>query len=119
MDIIEYYTKVSREEALKNKTIRDFNDNVDRQLWTIENFRANTKALYKIMHPYIVVKNSVRYKRLTKIRKEFDSYLDSSILLYEKEENGDLREDLEKASKYYKPIFIEKYVKSIKQKNKL
>lgn len=119
MDLIEYYTKVSREEALKNKTIRDFNDSVDRELWTIEHFRANTKVINKILHPYTLVKNSFRYKRLTRIRNEFDSYLDSSILLYEKEETGNLREDLENASKYYKPMFIEKYVKSKKLKNKL
>lgn len=117
MDLIEHYTKVSREEALKNKTIKDFNDSVDRELWTINNFRANTKTLYRIMHPFTIVKNNIRYKRLTKIRNEFDRFLDSSILLYTKEENGDLIEDLESASKYYKPMFIEKYVKSIKHKN--
>ncbi len=114
MDLIEHYTKVSREEALKNKTIRDFNDSVDRELWKIEHFRANTKVINRILHPYTTVRNNIRYTRLTKIRNEFEAFLDSSILLYEKEGNGNLIEDLESASKYYKPMFIEKYVKSKK-----
>ncbi len=116
MDLVKYYTELSKKEALDNENIREFNDEVNCELSLIENIRVNTNMLYKLLHPYSVVKSNIRYKNLTKIKNKFESILESNVLLYSNEETGDLEKDLDSAAKIYKPKYIEDYVESVRSK---
>ena len=112
MDVVEYFTKKSKEEALKDEEIKGFNDELNTKLDRINNLRVNTRVFEKIKHPFRTIKTAVNYLELSKIKKDFDKHMNSSVLLYDNGDNGELIEDLEGAASFYKPQFIKKYVRS-------
>lgn len=116
MDLVKYYTEMSRKEALDNESIREFNDEVNCELSIIENMRLNTDILHKLLHPYRLIKNNIRYKKLIKIRNKFEDILDSNVLMYASEETGDLESDLNSAAMVYKPKYIKDFVESVRVK---
>ena len=112
MDIIDYYTELSKEVALKDKEIKSFSDELDSKLTRINNLRVNTSLGNKIIHPFRTIRNAVNYKELSIIKRDFDSYINSDVLMYDNGDYGVLIEDLEGAATYYKPAVIREYVKT-------
>jgi len=116
MSIIKKYDTLSKENIYKSKVVSDFTENLDEKMELVNNFKYNTNLVYKLMHPFKLVKNIIDNSRLNSIKNEFNEIYDSSIMLYVNEETGNLHDDLEYASRVLKPKFIENYIKNIKLK---
>ncbi len=114
MDIVEYYTEMSKVEALKDKEIREFSEELNSKYEKVRNLKLNTSICKKILHPFRTISTSLNYKELSIIKRDFDAYISSDVLMYDNGDFGELVEDLEGAAKYYKPKIIREYVKSQK-----
>ena len=108
----DYYKELSKKEALKDKSVKDFSDNLDGELTRINNLRFNTSVVSKLLHPFRTIRTYYDYRRLTALKDEFDCYMDSDVLLYDNCYSGDTIEDLEGSARYYKPQAIKNYVKT-------
>ncbi len=112
MDIVDYYTELSKRVALEDKVIKSFSDELDSKLTKINHLRINTSLGKKIMHPFRTIKNAANYKELSVIRRDLDLYINSDVMLYDNGDYGEPIEDLEGAATYYKPAAIREYVKT-------
>lgn len=117
MDIVAYYTDVSKKEVLETKEIKEFNKNLNKRLDQVANLKFRKGIVRKLIHPIRTIKNNSEYRYLVRVKSEFDSYVNSDVLMYVVEEQGDLVSDLEGAARYYKPKIIKEYVRTIKLKN--
>ena len=113
MDIVNYYTEISKQESFKIKEVREFSDTLDDEFNRVVNLKFNRNIIQKIIHPFVTIKSNIDYRRLNKIKKEFNYYLDSSVLLYDNGDFGEPDKDLEGAATYYKPQAIKEYVKKV------
>ena len=114
MDIVAYYTEISKREILENKEIKEFNEKLESELLRVSNLKFGSSVVSKLLHPIRTLKNNSEYKYLKTVRNEFDSYVASDVLMYVDEEHGDLVSDLESAARYFKPRLIREYVKTVK-----
>ena len=112
MDIMGRYNEVSKAEALKIEEVKEYKDSIDNGLQEVTNFRMNNKIGYKLLHPFKTIRNSYRYVRLIKSKKEFDKIMDTPVMAFEKESTGDVQQDLNNSTYKFKPEFIKNYVNS-------
>lgn len=118
MDIVSYYTDLSKKELFKVKEINEFSLELNSEMERVSNLKFNRSIVKKLMHPITTIRANNDYKRLKKIQDEFNYYVDSSVLLYDNSEFGELENDLRSAAVYYKPKFVKEYVKKIKLKQR-
>ena len=116
MEIVSYYNEVSKAELKKRKEIVDFDTSVTGEISRIENLQVSN--IQKLLHPITTIRTMFRYKRLLKIKKQFDEIVNSDILMYDKEGSGDLEEALSGAAKFYKPQYVLDYVRSVRLNNR-
>ena len=112
MDIMGRYNEVSKAEALKIKEVKEYKDSIDNGLQEVTNFRMNTKAGYKLLHPFKTIKNGIKYVRLVRSKKEFDKIMDTPVMAFERESTGDVQQDLNNSTYKFKPEYIKNYVNS-------
>jgi len=112
MDIITYYTDVSKKEVMNDKEIKTFSDDLNSELERVSKFRFNSSIVEKVLHPFVTIRTISDFRRLSTIKRDFDSYVNSDVLMYDNGDFGELALDLESAAKYYKPKIIKEYVKS-------
>ncbi len=115
MDIVEYYTEISKKEMMNVKEVKDFKDDLDSEITKVSNLKFNSSFISKLIHPVKTIKNNKKYKKLNKVKSNFDLFVDSDVLQYVVEESGDLADDLGYAAKYYKPKAAVEYVRSLKK----
>ena len=118
MDIIEYYTELSKKEVMSVKEVKDFNDQLNDELSKVSNLKFNRNVFMKLAHPIKTIKNSFDYRRLNKIKTNFNYFMNSNVLQYVCEESGELTSDLDYAARYYKPKAAVEYVRTLKKDNK-
>lgn len=112
MNIVEYYNELCKKKCLEeDKEIKEFNDNLNRNLERVRNLKFHRSIFQKIAHPLTTVKTAIEYAALTWIRRDFDEYLDSDLLQYLDEESGDFYKDLINVSEDYKPKYVRDYIK--------
>ena len=118
MDIVSYYTDLSKKELFKVKEINEFNLALESEMKKVSNLKFNRNIIKKIFHPITTIRTNNDYKRLKRIKDEFNYYVDSSVLMYDNSEFGELQNDLKSAATYYKPKFVKEYIKTIDLKQR-
>ena len=113
MDIVKYYTEVSKEEIFKVKEIKENSDELNSELKRVTNLIINRSLIEKLIHPVITIKSNIEYNHLKKIKRNFDSFVESDALIYVDEELGDIVSDLECAARYNKPKMLREYIKTM------
>lgn len=111
--LVNDYTEMSKEELFKHKEIREFDDYVNREISRVVNVKFNTSTIKKITHPITMMKVNRDHRNIKKVRRQFDYYIDSSVMYYNQDDFADTRKDLAAAAKNHKPAFIKKYIKSV------
>lgn len=115
-DIIVSYDEASKKVIDDMDSIKQFKSDLNEQINSINSFKANKSALYKMIHPVKLIRNCKEEKRLKKIESTYNRLYDACILQYVIEESGDLQVDLDNAAYRSKPRFINNYVKALKLK---
>lgn len=113
MDIIDYYTEVSKKEVMDVKEVKDFSEKLNSELSYVTNLKYGRSIIQKIMHPIVTVKSNRSYKKLNNIKDKFDSFINSDVLQYVDEETGELATDLDYAARHSKPAVAREFVKLI------
>lgn len=111
---IDKYDEIGKKNIAKNKYVTGFVGDIDEKIEQINNLKFTKGLFYKITHPLKMIRNRYEYNRLVNVKSELKNIYDSNILLYIEEETGDLKDDLEYASRVVKPKYMENFVKHLK-----
>lgn len=108
---MSYYIELSKQVMNEDQEIREFRDTLETKYGNARNICLFKSPLYKACHLVKTVKARIDYRRLGKIREEFNNFLDDGVCTYIKEESGCLQTDLENAARIFKPAEGRKKVK--------
>ncbi len=118
MDIIDYYTELSKKEIMSVKEVKLFDEQLNDEFSKVSNLKFNRSFFKKLTHPIVTIRSNFAYKKLNKIKTNFNYFMNSDVLQYVKEETGELATDLDYAARYYKPKAAVEYVRTLKKDNK-
>ncbi len=113
--IIRLYDEESKEKLNQDSMVKCFKEDLEIHRICLMNLRINySTAFRRLLHPIKTIRIKRQLKRVLETESKLNELLDSSLVMHFDEESGVLEEDLENASRYYKPKHVKKFIRENK-----
>lgn len=113
--IIRLYDEESKEKLNQDSMVKYFKEDLEIHRICLMNLRINySTAFRRLLHPIKTIRIKRQLKRVLETESKLNELLDSSLVMHFDEESGVLEEDLENASRYYKPKHVKKFIRENK-----